>query len=496
MKKIKIVLSLLLCTLFIPIVSTPANAISTKVSTDCFVEKPAETAEILKLSESDFNNMVSRIFEAVANSEVSCDIADYKIDYSMDVYMALYELVFGNPEFFHVDRIICYYSSDYQVTELEFIYLYTKDEYTAMLQEVRDAAVELTVGITDDLCDAEKALVIHDRLAANCEYDYDNIMMGTVPIESYTLYGALATDHAVCQGYAKAMVYLLNLVGINSYTCSSDQLNHMWVIAYIDGEKYHIDTTWDDPVLNMNGRSLHSNFLVSTSALKRTAPVPHAATDYDVTPVSEKYDNYFWKNIESAFCLFKGKLYYMDNASKTLCEYDFNTDTSTPVLKISEKWMASATTWWSSNFTKLATDGQKLYYSLPDGIYSFNPATSKSESVFIPDMSDHELFSIYGFKLSKGKLVCQAYATPNITPYTETETYIYTLPQKPQGTASSGDITSDGVVAVDDALVVLRVAASIEKLTDDILAKGDMDGDGKITVADALVVLRIAVNLA
>ena len=111
-------------------------------------------------------------------------------------------------------------------------------------------------------------------------------------------------------------------------------------------------------------------------------------------------------------------------------------------------------------------------------------------------MSDHELFSIYGFKLSKGKLVCQAYATPNITPYTETETYIYTLPQKPQGTASSGDITSDGVIAVDDALVVLRVAASIEKLTDDILAKGDMDGDGKITVADALVVLRIAVNLA
>jgi len=498
-KNFKCILSLILCLLFIPFYSINTTALSAEY----FVEKPLETAEALGLTAPDFDSMVSEIFSAVANSEDYCDLTKYKIEYGSETYMTFYDLIFGNPEFFHIDQIICYYSSSYLVTALEFEYLYAKEEYQTKLGEVRNRAKEFVNGITDDMPDAQKALLIHDRLAANCEYDYDNLMAGTIPFEAYTLYGALATERAVCQGYARAMVYLLDIAGIHSYTCPSDQLNHMWVIAYIDGKKYHIDTTWDDPVLNLNGRALHRNFLVSTATLKQTAPLPHLADDYDETPVSEKYDHFFWENIESAFCLFEGKLYYVDNAKKTIFEYDFDTGNSEKVLRIDAKWMASDTTWWDSNFTKLATDGENLYYSLPEGIYSLDPISGESKAVFTPDMSEHKLFSIYGFKCSDGKLVCQAYATPNITPFTETKTYVYELSSHPEqgepeipALPSRGDVSADGIIAVDDALSVLRVAASMSAITEDILKYGDMDADGKITVADALAILRIAAKLA
>jgi hypothetical protein len=60
----------------------------------------------------------------------------------------------------------------------------------------------------------------------------------------------------------------------------------------------------------------------------------------------------------------------------------------------------------------------------------------------------------------------------------------------------AGDVDSDGVVTVADALSVLRVAAKLAPQTKSTGSAFDFDGDGEVTVNDALSVLRIAAKLA
>lgn len=59
-----------------------------------------------------------------------------------------------------------------------------------------------------------------------------------------------------------------------------------------------------------------------------------------------------------------------------------------------------------------------------------------------------------------------------------------------------GDMNSDGKVDTDDARLILRVAAGMEKPTDDFLLRGDMNGDGVLSVEDAVSALRKAADVS
>lgn len=66
---------------------------------------------------------------------------------------------------------------------------------------------------------------------------------------------------------------------------------------------------------------------------------------------------------------------------------------------------------------------------------------------------------------------------------------------KPGPKYEQGDVNMDGKVSAADARLALRISASLEKLTDEILAIGDMTGDNKITAADARKILRKSAKL-
>ena len=55
-----------------------------------------------------------------------------------------------------------------------------------------------------------------------------------------------------------------------------------------------------------------------------------------------------------------------------------------------------------------------------------------------------------------------------------------------------GDMDSDMVITVADALALLRIAAGMSEASELETAIGDLDFDGQITVADSLAVLRTA----
>ena len=76
---------------------------------------------------------------------------------------------------------------------------------------------------------------------------------------------------AVCEGLSRAYQYLLYRCGINSTLISGTAAGggHMWNMVKVDGEWYHIDVTWDDPITTTGEQVLRYNyFLVSDAKIK------------------------------------------------------------------------------------------------------------------------------------------------------------------------------------------------------------------------------------
>ena len=128
------------------------------------------------------------------------------------------------------------------VTDLSLSYDYD----TALIPQYRETLIATTAEIVNDLVTSdmptfERALVLHDYLISTCEYD-----------ESYThysAYDALVNHIGTCQAYSQAYKLLLERVGISCDYASSTEMNHSWNMVNIDGIWYHVDVTWDDPVV-------------------------------------------------------------------------------------------------------------------------------------------------------------------------------------------------------------------------------------------------------
>jgi hypothetical protein len=127
--------------------------------------------------------------------------------------------------------------------------------------------------------------------------DYDKSVQNNQNIQSVFLQGK-----SVCQGYAKAMQYMLQKADIQCLmvTGFTSGERHAWDMAKIDGEYYYIDPTWGDASYSYNGMSLseesfvpsinYDYFLVTTDELTRTHSIEKVVELPECISVT---DNYF-----------------------------------------------------------------------------------------------------------------------------------------------------------------------------------------------------------
>ena len=112
-----------------------------------------------------------------------------------------------------------------------------------VLMSEKEKASEWADSIVSDLFDGTesariKADAIHDYVVNSLEYD------DSLDAVSYTAYGALTNNKAVCQGYSAVFNLLCKASGVKSLAVAND--GHMWNAVLVDGEILFYDTTYDD----------------------------------------------------------------------------------------------------------------------------------------------------------------------------------------------------------------------------------------------------------
>ena len=131
--------------------------------------------------------------------------------------------------------------------------------------------------------DYEKAVWFNDWLVENCRYD-----------SSYSYCapeGALARGSGTCEAYHRAYVMLLNSVGIATDRISGD--GHVWTGVQLDGNWYHIDTTWDDAGYEDNSVDLqHLYFGLNDELMNQ---IHSSVTSSNGISAHSLEDNYFIK---------------------------------------------------------------------------------------------------------------------------------------------------------------------------------------------------------
>lgn len=90
----------------------------------------------------------------------------------------------------------------------------------------------------ESMTDAERLTAIHDWMALHCDYGATK--------RGETAYGALVEGVGNCVGYAEGYAYLAALAGLEGVSTYSEELDHAWILATLDGGRYFSDCTWDD----------------------------------------------------------------------------------------------------------------------------------------------------------------------------------------------------------------------------------------------------------
>lgn len=155
--------------------------------------------------------------------------------------------------------------------------LYSKEEQT-QLNIVIDKIIEKT--ITEDMSKRDQIKAVHDYIIDHSVYDESraeaikNNQNLDIQYPSHKANGPLLEGKALCSGYSDAMALFLSKLGIKNYKISSE--NHVWNFVYLDNKWYHLDLTWDDPVVSTHENLLlHDFFLITTEELQKIDLTQH-----------------------------------------------------------------------------------------------------------------------------------------------------------------------------------------------------------------------------
>lgn len=385
------------------------------------------SSDALAVNADDNSEFYSYLLECANSYQKEIDVTKYvkaKGWKTSDLSDSIKAFYLTEPEMFFVKReITIRYSETGSKYQIEFEYLYKQSEIEKMRKKLRKAALDATEAVTPGMTDAEKALVVHDYIIANCKYDQSQT--------KYSAYDCLVKGSSVCQGYSLAYIYVLrDILGIDCSMVLSDSQNHSWNYVKIDDKWYHTDLTADDPTYytisdepyDALGMISHKNFLLNDSECKKSSELHRNWNTLGLPKANgKKYSDIFCRNSDSYTHKIGDLWYYavLDadspgmNYKKTgditlytnICTYNAETGENSVLKRVKSNWflyrnadsgkkLAKKTSCYLKSYLKLARVGDTLYYNTASAVYRLDPLTGKAKKIYTLNKKDHSIYGI------------------------------------------------------------------------------------------------------
>ena len=130
-------------------------------------------------------------------------------------------------------------------------YIYTESEISEIQNAMEAGFQEVSSLIPADASDYEKVRIVYTNVIDNTQYQASD--------DDQSIAGVFWKKEAVCAGYAGAVQYLLERIGVPCiYVDGSTQGStegHAWNIVKLDGEYYYVDATNGDQPDFLNGNA-------------------------------------------------------------------------------------------------------------------------------------------------------------------------------------------------------------------------------------------------
>lgn len=199
-----------------------------------------------------------------------------------------------HPELFYVSGYsqVEYFQNE-KLQRIVFEGSYTMDEEEANIrqQQIEAYVDECLGGIPGDASEYEKVKYVYEYIIEHTDYRLD------AP-QNQNICSVFIGKESVCQGYAKAVQYLLERLGV---TCTLvlgyvDNVGHAWNLVQIDGRYYYVDATWGDASYRSGGENVgrypkvnYDYLCVTTEQLCKTHVISNVVEMPECTSMEANY---------------------------------------------------------------------------------------------------------------------------------------------------------------------------------------------------------------
>ena len=250
-----------------PTVTPTATPALTKGFPDIIYEENVTLQDTALTSEEEVNRYLFR-YAKEGYYKFGVFAEDISMLHTEEEYKQLF------PEFleFEIESLTKYKNGYYlrianlETTQVDIAYHYAlRTGDTSFLTENEKKAYAKLLTLADELqlsklSDIDAILAAHDYLILNTSYDEATAASGSGGVSHYAE-GLLLHNTAVCSGYASVFSLLMKIAGVECEYVSNE--GHAWNLVELDGEWYHIDVTWDDPIPDKPGTVLYTHFMMT-----------------------------------------------------------------------------------------------------------------------------------------------------------------------------------------------------------------------------------------
>ena len=206
--------------------------------------------------------------------EITIPNRSYTRDSSNHVFQAILS---DNPDIFYLSPRNC--KTRMSASEYTIIpeYLYSREQINEVTSQISRKSSEIISRICSiaGRDDVKREKELYRYFQQN--YKYDEASKGSenpaVVRIAYTMVGPILYNRAVCDGFSKAYMFLLDAMDIRCiYVAGAGRKdgyinpNHAWNIVWHHGRTYHSDVTWDIP-LQYDGTDVFEHLDLSDEAI-------------------------------------------------------------------------------------------------------------------------------------------------------------------------------------------------------------------------------------